>query len=159
LAGDKRSEVRTRHNTRFDPEKVGAELAGIAQGFKTFKSMGDAMASHHMAKDDIAAFFKAALDIPFDAKKEDISTRKVNQYSDLSTAYGKSVSEGAPKETVWAALQAVTRYVDHERTTRGGASEDEARVLSSQYGSGSAFKSKALALLFPLVQDKVLIPA
>jgi phage/plasmid-like protein (TIGR03299 family) len=156
---DKRAVIKTRHNTKFDAAKVGQELATIAQGFAQFKAMGDALAQNEMAKDEVSSFFKTCLDIPFEAYPADISGRKLNQFTALSNAYRTTVAEGTPAGTAWAALNAITRYVDHDRSTRGGASEGEARLLSSQFGSGAALKEKAMGLLMPRIADKVLVAA
>lgn len=147
LAGDRRAEIRTKHTTRFDANAVGRELADLAKSVDAYRTMGDAMARVHVNKDAISKFFKELLDIPFDAKKDDVSTRKLNQFADLNQAYAKTVHEGTERETAWAALNAVTRYVDHDRGTRGGATADEARVLSSQFGSGAAMKAQAVEIL------------
>lgn len=153
---DKRSVIRTRHNTKFDAQAVGRELAQIAKGFGAYKAIGDALAQHEMAKNEMADFFKAALDIPLDAKPKDISTRKQNQYKAIGQAYRTTVvDEGAPQGSAWAALNAITRYVDHDRT--GG--EDEAKFSSAQFGSGAAMKASAFQMLMPMIKDKVLIPA
>lgn len=143
---DARAVVRTRHNTRFDAAKVGAELAQIATGFAEYKAMGDAMARAEMSKAETSDFFKAMLDIPFDAKQADISGRKLNQFQALSNAYRTTAAEGA-NGNAWAALNAVTRYVDHERSSRGGEDKAEGRFASAQFGSGAALKSKAVELL------------
>ncbi len=142
-----KSVVRTRHNTRFDAGKVGRELARIAEGFEAYKGMAEAMAGTEMSIGDTSVFFKAVLDIPFDASESDISGRKLNQFRALNGAYQQTLREGTAPKTAWTALNAVTRYVDHDRTTRGGASADEARVLSSSFGSGAALKAKAVQLL------------
>jgi phage/plasmid-like protein (TIGR03299 family) len=139
--------VKTRHNTQFNAERVGQELSQIAQSFKKFKDMGDAMADTTMKKDVVSKYFKALLDIPFEAKTDDVSARKLNQFADLNRAYGATVREGTTPETAWTALNAVTRYVDHDRSTRGGSSQDESRFLSAQFGSGAAMKAKAVELL------------
>jgi len=99
-----------------------------------------------MVKETVSKYFKRLLEIPFDAKAEDVSSRKMNQFGDLNRAYGQTVSEGAPAESAWAALQSVTRYVDHAKSTRGG-SEAESRLLSAQFGSGAAMKAEAVRLL------------
>lgn len=147
LASDKSAVVRTRHNTRFDAVSVGKELADLASSVQSYKVMGDAMARVHLTKEEMSRFFKEMLDIPFDAKKDDISTRKFNQFADLNAAYAKTLLEGTDKLSAWSALNAVTRYVDHERGTRGGDTADEARVLSSQFGSGAAMKAQAVQVL------------
>ena len=151
---DNSAEIRTRHSTEFNPTKVSAELGAIAQSFERFKALGDAMATVNMSPADLSSFFKALLDIPFDAKQKDISTKKLNSFESLETAYAETVQEGTPRLTQWAALNAVTRYVDHMKHTRG-ASNPESRVLSAEFGSGATMKAKALELLLPAVKHKV----
>lgn len=159
LSGGSKATVRTRHNTKFNAERVGSELAGLAQSVVQFKAVGDAMAANHMSGEEISAFFKLTLDIDLNTPQGDISTRKLNQFADLSRAYNTSVREGAERGTAWAALQAVTRYVDHDRGTRQGEHAGEAKVLSAQFGSGAALKGKAMGLLMPRIKDRVLIDA
>lgn len=151
---DSSAEVRTRHNTAFNPDKVSAELGAIAQSFERFKTMGDAMVQVHMSQEDMSNFFKSLLEIPFDAKKEDMSTKKLNAFTALSNSYGETVQEGTPRLTQWAALNAVTRYVDHSKHVRG-STNPESRVLSAEFGSGASMKAKALQLLLPAVKHKL----
>lgn len=151
---DKRAVIRTRHNTKFDAARVGKELAQIAQGFGQYKAVGDALAQNEMAREETSKFFKTVLDIPFEAKPDEVSTRKLNQFSALNNAYRTSVTEGAPDGSAWAALNAITRFVDHDR-----GSDDTKRFTSAQFGSGANLKQKAMDLLMPRIQDKVLIAA
>lgn len=150
LADKGKSIVRTRHSTTFNAERVGQELGAIVQGFDAYKAMGDAMALKHIADEQISKLFKHVLDIPFEAKKEEVSTRKMNQYSDLSRSYSQTCRETNDTHlgTAWAALNAVTRYVDHDRSTRGtGASADESRFISAQFGVGATMKQQAVTYL------------
>ena len=160
---DKGAVIKTRHSTKFDAKKVGDELAALAKGFSQYKKLGEALAMNSMAQKEIGDFFKRMLDIPAEAKKEDISTKALNNFVTLGDAYKKTVAEGTPKNTAWAALQAITRYVDHDRTVRSVAKygEDESRLLSSQFGSGDALKCKAWDELFSRIdnREKVLVPA
>jgi phage/plasmid-like protein (TIGR03299 family) len=157
---DKSAAIKTRHSTRFDAAKVGRELSQLAQGFANYKKIGDAMATVEMSQKQTSDFFKQLLEIPFDAKKDDISARKMNQFRDLSRAWSTSVNEGAEKESVWAALQAVTRYADHDRSViKGNQTESVARFNSAQFGTGDSIKGQAMQLLLPMVKDKVLIDA
>ncbi len=146
---DSKAMVTTRHSTKFNAEKVARELANMAASVGAYKAMAEAMASHHLADTDIAAFFRACLDIPMQATRDDISTKKANQFEALGISYAKTLAEGTDKGTAWAAFNAVTRYADHDKTTRNGASPEEARFLSSQFGSGKALKAKAFGLLLP----------
>lgn len=145
---DRRTDIRTRHNTRFDGDRVARELAQVVASFDEFKAMGDAMADISMTKEQTIRFFGEILDISPDAKAGDISTRKMGQFRDMLAAYGKSVNEGAPDGSQWAALQAVTRYVDHTRGTRGGEGDEAVRRFqSANFGTGAQLKTQAMALL------------
>jgi phage/plasmid-like protein (TIGR03299 family) len=157
--------IKTRHNTRFDGRQVHKELGQIAQSFVEFKALGDAMAQTEMAQRDVEVFFTSLLGIPADAKAADISTRTRNIAADLGASYRKTQSERASQRNdCWTALQAVTRYVDHDRTVRNAPNETVGRFDSGTFGSGDAMKGKAMQLLFPLIdpslfREKVLIPA
>ena len=144
---DKRAAIKTRHSSAFDAAKVGAELAGLAASVEGYRAMADAMVAIHLTARQVSDMFKSLLAIPFDAEQEDISTKKMNVFSALVTSYQETVAEGTPPGTAWTALNAVTRFVDHERATRGGASPLEARFLSAQFGSGASLKAQAHKLL------------
>ena len=144
---DRRAAIKTRHSSAFDAVKVGAELAGLAASVEGYRAMAEAMSANHMSQRQVSDLFKSLLAIPFDAKQEDISTKKMNVFSALVNSYQETVAEGTPPGTAWTALNAVTRFVDHERATRGGASPVEARFLSAQFGSGAALKAQAHKLL------------
>lgn len=144
--------VRTRHSTKFDARKVGQELASLAKGFLEFKAMGDAMAKTDMKLEDVGLLFKTLLEIPFDMPQKDVSSRKQNQFQALRNAYGATLREGTEPNTVWAALQAVTRYVDHDKDVKGnGVGVAEKRFTSAQFGTGAQMKAKAVSFLSQFV--------
>jgi phage/plasmid-like protein (TIGR03299 family) len=157
--------IKTRHNTRFDGAQVHRELAQIAQSFVEFKALGDAMAQTVMTRESVQSFFATLLGVAPDAKPADISTRTKNIAQDLAASYRRTQSErNSQRDDVWTALQAVTRYVDHDRTVRNAPNDVVGRFDSGTFGSGDAMKGKAMNLLFPLIdpslfRDKVLIPA
>jgi phage/plasmid-like protein (TIGR03299 family) len=157
--------IKTRHNTRFDGRQVHAELGQIAQSFVEFKALGDAMAQTAMTRDSVQSFFATLLGVAPDAKASDISTRTKNIAQDLARSYRRTQSErNSSRDDAWTALQAVTRYVDHDRTVRNAPNDTVGRFDSGTFGSGDAMKGKAINLLFPLIdpalfRDKVLIPA
>lgn len=156
---DKKATIRTRHNTKFNAERVGKELATIAAGFEHYKAMAEGMVAVQQSQADVSNFFKAMLDIPFDAKQDDISGRKLNQFKALGIAYRETVQEGTQAGTAWTALNAITRWVDHDRSTRGGDNKIEAQVLSANFGSGAQLKAKAVELLMPAIRFPELLAA
>jgi len=155
----KKGEVRTRHNTKFDHARVGRELANVAQSFAEYKAMGEALAGVEMTKTEVSNYFKQLLEIPFDAKAEDVSSRKLNTFHAMGNAYRAEVEAGTEAGKAWTAFNAVTRFVDHDRSVRIGeqVKELEAKALSSQFGSGAALKGQAWNLLMPRIKDKVAV--
>ena len=165
--------VKTRHSTRFDGAQVARDLADVLQSFEAYKVMGDALAQVNMSRDEVLRFFGAVLDIPEGAKRGDrdtASTRKWNQMDDLISAFGTTMRErNTSQGDAFTALNAVTRYVDHDRSVRGAGEDGSADTLSAlrfdsaTFGSGDLLKGKALGLLLPMIdlkgRDKVLIPA
>ena len=147
-----RAVVKTRHSTRFQGDQVARELAQIAQSFADFKVMGDRMALVLLTKTDVSNFLKTVLDIPLAQSKAETSTRKLNQYQSLSDAYCQTKRErNSNQDDAWVALQAVTRYVDHDRTTRGADNDIVGRFDSGTFGSGDAMKSRAMEQLRALL--------
>ena len=140
---DKRSVIRTRHNTIFDADKVSKELAAIAQGFEAYKAMGEAMAQHQLARDQIQQFFNNMLDVK---EGVELSTRKKNQLEKVEEAYETSIAEGIQRNSAWAALNAITRYVDHDRSSNN----ESKAFVASQFGSGKLLKNKAVASLLAM---------
>ena len=146
---DRRAKVTVTHRSKFDANTVAKELSDLGQSVDAFKAMGDAMAQHHMASQEIEKFFKKLLDIPEQATLDNISTRKINQFNSLLISHKKSIDEGAERDTQWSVLQAVTRFVDHNRSVKRGdfASTDVARFASAQFGTGANLKDRAVKLL------------
>ena len=147
--------VSVRHNTPFRRDRVQAQLSKLVAAATRYKAMGDAMQSVIMSKEDVSKLFKTLLEIPFEAKADDISTRKMNQFRALSTAFNTTQRERNSAEiNAWTALQAVTRYVDHDRVSING-DRGEKQFLSANFGSGDAMKGHAMALIMPLIKDKI----
>jgi hypothetical protein len=91
--------------------------------------------------------------IPTDEKA--MKTQTVNQLNNLFDCYAATIKEGTPVGTAWATLNAVTRYVDHDRTTRDHSGDGEmvSRFASAQYGSGAAMKERAVDYLVQYMDE------
>jgi len=150
---DGATRIKVRHNSTFLPGEVAGRLAKLAQATTRFKAIGDALAGYELSKEQVSAFLRGALDIEASAKIEDVSTRKQNQLHALHAAYKQSVTEGAPKQSAWACLQALTRYVDHDRSTRNTQGDEaEKRFQSAQWGTGDAMKQSGMEVLTGLLK-------
>ncbi|HKD44684.1 MAG TPA: DUF932 domain-containing protein [Candidatus Angelobacter sp.] len=140
-SGRGKSLIKVRHSTTFDANRVGKQLAELAQSIERYKAVGDKMAATYLSDNgEMSKLYKTLLDIDPAEKWEDISSRKQNQYDALRRAYSDTVSEGTPRQTVWAALQSVTRYVDHTRTVRvtSSSSSSDGEAPSRSWGSSDS---------------------
>lgn len=93
---------------------------------------------------DMGRFTKVLLPTVDD---KEASKRIQNMRDDLVVLFGKG--KGNLGQSRWDALNAVTEFVDHQRSTRGGKKEGaaETRFISSQFGSGAILKNRAFDLL------------
>jgi phage/plasmid-like protein (TIGR03299 family) len=154
LSQDKGAQISVSHRSKFDDARralAAKQLADIAQGFEQFKAMGDALAGVQMSKAEVESFFRKLADIPETADMaNDVSAKRRNTLARLYDALGVTLGErGEVTVSRFAALQAVTRFVDHDRNTRGGDESTPAgnRLYAAQFGDGARMKGDALALL------------
>lgn len=119
--------------------------------FDSFAEQAKAFAGHMIKKEALAAYFETLVPNPQDGDPaRAVATRETFQRLFES---GKGNDLPTVRGTLWAALNGVVEFVDHERQTRTkeGEAEDQNRWKSAQFGSGAALKSRAwsqaLALL------------
>jgi phage/plasmid-like protein (TIGR03299 family) len=150
----KAATIKIRHNKLWTPsvaEEAHDKLTAVAESFDAYKGMAETLAAIRMSKIQTEEFFKTLL---FGNKKEDeIKTRGMTNFTNLMEAFGETIHEGTDANSAWTAFNAVTRYVDHGRSTRrtnGDESAEVARMSSAWFGSGAALKGKALTGLMEL---------
>lgn len=150
--------VRTRHNTAWDAEKVGNELAAIVASFHSFKAMGEAMARVHWSNDQVSRLFKSVLSIDPAAQPADVSKAKMNKFEELVACYHTGVRhEGLQANTPWAAIQGITRYADHARTGMRGTDGTADGLADMRFASGvvdaTGFGSRMKASAIRIIDD------
>ena len=78
------------------------------------------------------------------------STRAKNIRDEFLRLFEHGIGHDMPeiRHTTWTALNAVTEYVDHYRSTRGKSEHDRAsnRLESAWFGSGARLKERAWEL-------------
>jgi phage/plasmid-like protein (TIGR03299 family) len=79
---------------------------------------------------------------------EEAATRTLNQARQIVNTFANAEDLGHVRNTRWAALNAVTHYIDHEKPVRGALDEREGKRLeNSLFGRGSIMRQEALELL------------
>jgi len=161
---DKRAIIKARHNVVFDEAKrdqTRKQLAKIAQGVEAYKHIGEALASYQMSKDSVVDLFKRLLAVPDGEKIEEQKTKTINNFNALIDSLGVTLGErNDGKLTGWETLNAVTRYVDHDRVTRSSNGDQGAsRLYSANFGSGASMKGDALRGLLEMADRPELLAA
>ncbi len=131
------------------PSKVrqAQEVLGLAHRFfDDLEGQFDLMARHYPSFSQVSAYFKALYPDPTEGNP----ARAQNVRDELFRLYEGGQGQDIPeiRGTTWAALNAVTEYVDHHRPTRAKTSFDRAanRLESAWFGSGSHLKQHAFQL-------------
>ena len=142
-------EVRVRHTG--DPGSKVAEarqILGTAERFYGELADGlDALARHTPKAAELEEYFQALYPDPEEGRNP---ARSRNVREELFRLFERGVGQDLPaaRHTSWAALNAVTEYVDHHRTGRGetDAERRESRLASAWFGSGARLKGRAYRL-------------
>lgn len=149
------SVITIRHSADFSAEGIqkqaAEQMAKIAESFDGYKAFAESLAMQKMSLDETHAFLKTLVGVDKDASGDDVSARTFNIVDDLMDSLSLTLQEnGTDDLNAWTALNAVTRYVDHGRSTKrtvDGESAAEARLFAAQFGTGAQMKAKAVALL------------
>jgi phage/plasmid-like protein (TIGR03299 family) len=124
--------------------KHAREVLGLAHKvYEDAESKIDLLASHAMNAVELDGYFKTLVPDPIDGDP----TRARNIRLELHRLFEEGKGQDIPgiRFTTWAAVNAVTEFVDHHRGTRGTDSLDRSRqqLQSAWFGQGAAMKSKA----------------
>ena len=104
------------------------------------------LADHHPTQSQLKNFFEALYpDMPEGENKRAAKIR-----SELFRLFEDGMGQDIPgiRHSSWAALHAVTEWVDHHRPTRvrAGQDRDSLRLQSQWFGSGAALKARGWQL-------------
>lgn len=153
LDGGKGNGISIRHvGDVLGRAREAQRLLGItAKYYDAFGDQARAFAQHSLTREALARYFHDLVPDPKDANPARAITTRETLHRLFEVGKGNALP--GVRGTVWAALNAVTEYVDHERPTRLtiGGNERLKRFESSLFGSGAALKerawNKALTLL------------
>lgn len=146
--------ISIRHSAEFTKIKQAdavAQMAAVAAQFDGYKALAESLHKIKLGYDSTVEFFKALNGIDRSAKPEDVSTRSRNIIDTMLVDLAKTRNEpGTSDLTAWTALNTVTRFVDHSRSTKrtvAGETAGEAALFATQFGTGAAMKARAVDML------------
>lgn len=120
------------------------EVLGLAQRFyDDAQAQMDRLARHYPSLRQLEEYFRQV----YPDSPEGESTRTKNVRQELMRLFEHGIGHDMPeiRHTTWTALNAVTEYVDHYRSTRGRSMTERAsnRLESAWFGSGARLKERA----------------
>jgi phage/plasmid-like protein (TIGR03299 family) len=130
------------------------QVLGLAvRFFDDLEGQFDLMARHYPNSTQVSGYFKDLYPDP----EEGNPSRAQNVRDELLRLFEHGQGQDIPeiKSTTWAALNAVTEYVDHHRPTRAKTEVDRAanRLESAWFGSGSRLKQQAFQLAIEMAAN------
>lgn len=141
--GGKRAYVQVPHAAKVNFDDIKSRLGLIPTAWLEFADTMENMATLAVSRDEAVRYFVDILS-PKKADEKDDAVNIVDikgNVERLLDVYENGVGQNlvTAKGTVWGLVNAATRFVDHERVTRG----DNGRLNSAWFGSGANLKSRA----------------
>jgi phage/plasmid-like protein (TIGR03299 family) len=147
------------------------QIETTVAGYAAYKEIGEALAMHRVEKGKAKDMLTALLFEPKEVVQTDVkgkqfttlstpSTRTEGRIDKLIQSFETSLNERGGESTVYAMLQGVTRFADHERGTRmtkgresRGETEEQVRFDSNLIGNSDKFKQDAFKVLLAQVPE------
>jgi phage/plasmid-like protein (TIGR03299 family) len=137
-----KSAVRVLHSERFDADSVRLQLGVVVNQFEGFMVQSRQLAGQSMTREECDAFVAELLKPYHTSAKPIDETKGYKRILELFNGAAIGADIKGVAGTRWAALNAVTQLVDHER-----GRSDNTRLESAWFGTGNALKQRALELL------------
>jgi phage/plasmid-like protein (TIGR03299 family) len=123
------------------------EVLGLATRFyDNVQEQVDRLARHYPSPRQLEEYFRQV----YPDSPDGPSTRAKNIREEFLRLFEQGIGHDRPeiRHTTWTALNAVTEYVDHYRSTRGKTAHERAsnRLESAWFGSGARLKERAWEL-------------
>ena len=128
------------------------EVLGLARTFYDDLALKiDRLASYYPTVDQLQGYFRSLYPDPEVGNSRRAANTRERLEHLFEAGRGQDISE--IRHSAWAAVNAVTEYVDHERPTRGRTPEQRAdrRLQSQWFGSGARLKQQAWQLALQML--------
>ena len=140
MTANRRKHIKVEHSKKFDHQSVKDSLGLIDEAWANFLTRVTPMAKLAMS-DAMARSFFESLFLPTDAlNTKPISAAKSREAHQMMSLFKSAPGQdiATAKGTLWGAVNAVTYYTDHVRSSRRAE-----RLDSAWFGSGAALKALA----------------
>lgn len=120
------------------------KVLGLAAQFYDDVQIGvNRLAEYYPSERQLDDFFKGLFPDPDEGSRTRVEKVRSKLWDLFASGKGQDIPE--VRNTAWAALNAVTEYVDHHRPTRAKSEQERAskRLHSQWFGSGARLKSQA----------------
>jgi phage/plasmid-like protein (TIGR03299 family) len=143
--GTKSNCIKIRHTKSYkDKVNEAQKTLQLVHGYyDNLQAVIDSLSEQKMTDTEAIAMTERL----FPSKEKEVATRTENTRNEVLELFRRGV--GNKGETKWDFLNGVTEYVTHSRGTRvsEGGNEEESRMASILFGSGSTLSQRALNLL------------
>lgn len=136
-----RKNIKVNHTQKFDSAEIKASLGLIDKAWSSFLAKINPMAEHSMNQVTAQKYFESLFLTEKDIKEgKPVSNAKHNEINQLMSLFHSARGQdlNTTKGTLWGAVNAVSNYVDHVKSTKSGE-----RIDSAWFGIGAALKEKA----------------
>lgn len=133
----KQSWVKVPHSLDFDADRVKRELGVVDKAWAGFMEKVRNMARHRMEPDKASLFFE---DVLVQEKGKPLSRKAQRERETMTALFTSAPGQdlATAKDTLWGAVNALTYFVDHVRSSSAGD-----RLDSAWFGSGYSLKARA----------------
>jgi phage/plasmid-like protein (TIGR03299 family) len=150
LKKQQRRHIKVDHMKKFDPTPIKEQLGLLDKAWTRFMEQINPMANYPLQNVAAQLFFESLFlsDKELEEGKPiaNAKHKEINQIASLfRSAPGQDLATS--KGTLWGAVNAVTHYVDHVRSTRSVE-----RIDSAWFGTGALLKEKAWQRAMKIVE-------
>lgn len=132
-------------------------MLGVAQDINRLGEKLNVLATRRMTRDSMVSILDKLFPVPAEGVSE---TRRNNTLAAVLGLFESNDNNAFPqiRGTAYNLLNAVTEYVDHERTVRitdskQGMTQQQARAQEAIFGTGERFKNDALTAVMEMTAD------
>ena len=141
MKGQQRRNMKVDHTKKFDTNSIKEQLGLIDKAWDRFMVQINPMVHYRLSNETAKLFFESLFlsdkDLEEGKPPANSKHKEINQITSLFlSAQGQNLATS--HETLWGAVNAVTYYVDHVRSTKAVE-----RMDSAWFGTGALLKEKA----------------